>query len=74
MWFAAKSKDGQLLDLDCDVQRQHSPDEVARGSVVRGTAMGDLEVGIAEATAARRAVNTRIRAPAQPAGQRHRAR
>jgi hypothetical protein len=51
MWFAAPSKDGQLLDLDCDVQRQHSPGEVARGSVVHGTAMGDLEVGIAEATA-----------------------
>jgi hypothetical protein len=34
--------------------------EVARGSVVRGTAMGDLEVGIAEGTAARLAVNTRF--------------
>jgi hypothetical protein len=31
---------------------------VARGSVVLGTAMGDLEIGIAEGTAARLAVNT----------------
>jgi DUF4097 and DUF4098 domain-containing protein YvlB len=32
--------------------------EVARGSVVLETAMGDLEIGIAEGTAARLAVNT----------------
>jgi hypothetical protein len=48
--------------------------EVARGSVVRGTAMGDLEVGIAEGTAAWLAVNTRIRARTQPTGQHHPAR
>jgi hypothetical protein len=67
MWSVATSRGGQLLDLDFDVQRQHSPGEVARGSVVRGTATGDLEVGIAEGTAARLAVNTRIRARTQPA-------
>jgi hypothetical protein len=74
MWSAATSRGGQLLDLDFDVQRQHSPGEMASGSVVRGTATGDLEFGIAEGTAARLAVNTRIRARTQPAGQRHPAR
>jgi DUF4097 and DUF4098 domain-containing protein YvlB len=33
-------------------------DEVVRGSVVLGTAAGDLEIGIAEGTAARLSVNT----------------
>ena len=32
--------------------------EVVRGSIVLGTAMGDLEIGIAEGTAAWLAVNT----------------
>src|SRR5262249_59748875 len=34
--------------------------EVVRGSVVPGTAIGDLEIGLAEGTAAWLAVNTRF--------------
>ena len=48
--------------------------EVARGSVVLGTAMGDLDIGIAEGTAAWLRGEHRVRAGTQPAGERHPAR